>query len=230
MSKVEKAVNSDKVFYKIVEGSLRQKANEGHPEAIRRDWTAGGESGTVWEIPSKAIHGIITDVSFYEGEKDGRKFTTLNIAFDENEDGKTPVVTVGIDTKYAQDILKKLPSVKLDQEVRLRPFSFMPEGEDRNVVGVEMTHRDHMGNFTIKIKDYFYDGEKNREGYPVPPKAKEDMTSKDWKRYFEDAHEYVIEYVKEKIVPKFSKEGRSDAALEEVLDEPLGSDPDKIPF
>lgn len=230
MSRVEKATNSDKIFYKIVEGSLRQKVNEGHPEAVRRDWQAGGESGTVWEIPSKSIIGRITDVSFYEGEKDGRKFTTLNIAFDANEDGMTPIVAVGIDTKYAQDILKKLPNVRLDEEVRLRPFSFMPEGEDRNVVGVEITHQDHMGNFTLKVKDFFYDAEKreSKNGYPVPPKDKEEMTSKDWKRYFEDAHEYVIEYVKENIVPKFTKEGRQNAALDNALED---EDPLKgIPF
>lgn len=230
MSKIERDAGANKIYLKIVEGSLRQRAQEGMPDAIRREWTAGGESGVVWEIPSKAAYGRITDVSFYDGEKDGRKFTTLNISLDENEDGKIPVITCGVDTKYAQDILKKLPSVKFDQEVRLRPFSFLPEGEDRNVVGVEITHRDHMDNFTIKVKDFFYDSEKreSKHGYPVPPKSKEDMTSKDWKRYFEDANDFVIEYVKEKIVPKFTKEGRQDIALDNVID---GKDPlDGIPF
>lgn len=230
MSKIERDLGANKIYLKIVEGSLRQKSQEGNPEAIRREWQAGGESGIVWEIPSKAAYGHITDVSFYEGEKDGRRFTTLNIALDEDENGKTPILTAGIDTKYAQDILKKLPNIKFDQEVRLRPYSFLPEGEDRNVVGVEITHRDNMENFTLKVKDFFYDSEKkeSKHGYPVPAKEREEMTSKDWKRYFEDANDFVIEYIKEYIVPKFSKEGREAAALDNVIDD---KDPlSEIPF
>lgn len=234
MSRVEKDTNSNKMYLKIVDGSLRQKASEGHPEAIRRDWTAGGESGTVWEIPSKAAFGIITDVSFYEGEKDGRKFTTLNITLDENEDGKVPVLTAGIDTKYAQEILKKLPNVDFENEVRIRPYSYLKEGDDKNTVGVEITQRGSDNTFSKKVNDYFYDWDKRevKHGYPKPPKEKEDMTSKDWRRYFEDANDFVIEYIKSKIVPKFTVQSKADPieALDDVLEEKDAINPDDIPF
>lgn len=231
MSKIERDSGANKMYLKVVDGGLRQKSQEGIPEAIRREWTAGGESGVVWEIPYKAIIGKITDLSFYEGEKEGRKFTTLNITLDENEDGKTPVITAGIDTKYAQEILKKLPNIKLDQEVRIRPYSYLKEGNDKNTVGVEITHRDNMGNFTLKVNDFFYDWEKREEknGYPKPPKEKEEMTSKDWRRYFEDANDFVGEYIKEKIIPKFAKDIKTDPA--KAIDDAFDSAfPDKPPF
>lgn len=208
MSHIEKDTGANKMYFKCVEGSLRQKSQEGAPGAIRREWTAGGESGVVWEIPSKAVFGKIIDISFYEGEKDGRKFTTLNITLDENENGNVPVVTAGIDTKYAQDILKKLPNIDFDQEVRIRPYSYLKEGDEKNTVGVEITQRNTDETFTKKMGDFFYDWDTRevKNGYPETPKKKEDMTSKDWRRYFEDANEFVINYVKENILPNFKPE------------------------
>lgn len=231
MSTIEKDFGANKIYLKIVEGSLRQKVQEGHPEAVKRDWVAGGESGAVWEIPSKAAYGRITDVSFYEGEKDGRRFTTLNIALDESEDGKTPIITAGVDTKYAQDILKKLPNVDLSQEVRIRPYSYMKEGDDRNTVGVEITQRDQAEQFTKKIGDFFYDFEtkESKHGYPTPPKERTEMTNKDWRRYFEDANDFVVEYVKEHIVSKFITGGVNDVGSKAIAD-PEEDDFSSIPF
>lgn len=200
---LERRSDSNKVYLKIVEGELKQRSQEGAPDAVRREWQAGGESGVVWEIPFTAKKGRIADVSFYEGEKDGRKFTSLNLTFAPNDEGKVHVIAVGINTKYAQDILTKLPNVDLSQEVRIRPYSFKPENEDKNVVGVEITQKDSQGKFTKKIDNFFYDSEtkQSKNGYPVPPKPKDEMTSKDWRRYFEDANDFVIEYTKAHIIP-----------------------------
>lgn len=234
MSRIEKEQGANKIFLKIVEGSLRQKVSEGHPEAVLRKWQAGGESGEIWEVPSKAAYGKITNVSFYEGEADGRKFTTLNIELDENEDGKIPVITCGVSTKYAQHILSKLPNIRPDEEVRIRPYSYLKEGNDKNTTGVEITRRDGQDQFTLKVNDFFYDWDKRevKNGYPEVPKAKEDMTSKDWRRYFEDANDYVIDYIKTKVIPKFEKESAKaqskgvDAEEVQDLDEVFPDDPE----
>lgn len=235
MSKIEKERDANKMFLKIVEGSLRQKSYEGHPEARKRDWTVGGESGTTWEISSPAAFGKIVDVTFYEGDSNGRKFTSLNIELDPNEEGKSPVITTGVETKYAQAFLKMLPNIPLDEEVRIRPYSYLKEGDEYNTVGMEILTRDNQDKFTKRVEDFFYDWEKREEkhGYPKPPKSKDEMSSKDWKRYFEDANEYVINYTKENILPKFTVQSKVDSvdALDEVLDEPKDNiNPDDIPF
>ena len=232
MSKIERDTNSNKIFLKIVDGGLKQKAAKGIPEAVEREWTAGGESGTVWEIPHKAVYGKITNVSFYEGEKDGRKFRTLNIQLDENENGNIPIIAVGIDTKYAQEILKRLPNVNFDEEVRIRPYSFLPENEDKNIVGVELTQRDTQGEFKKKVDNYFYDAEKkaSKNGYPIPPKEKDEMTNKDWRRFFEDANDFVIEYIKENVCPRFTEEGKKNVRMDAALDSRDDIDPKDIPF
>ena len=87
---------------------------------------------------------------------------------------------------------------------------------------MEITRRDHTDNFTLKVNDFFYDWDKRevKNGYPTPPKPKEEMTSKDWRRYFEDANEFVIEYVKTKVAPKFNndKVGSPTEELDKVID------------
>jgi hypothetical protein len=66
---------SNKLYLSIVQGSLKQSVPEGTPGAVRREWEAGGEKGVKFEIPYKAYTGRITNVYFYDGESNGRKFS-----------------------------------------------------------------------------------------------------------------------------------------------------------
>jgi hypothetical protein len=206
MSGIEKETGSNKVFLKIIEGSLRQAVPAGTPDAVEREWQAGGKTGVSIELVHKAAFGHITEVSFYDGESDGRKFTTLNITLDENEDGKKPVIGVGIGTKYAQDLMKKLPSVDFKDEVRIRPFSYIPEGEDKNVTGVEILQRDGTGAFTKKVNNFFIkqEGEKwiPTNGFPVRPKPYEDQTEEEREIYKIQCRAFLMRVIKEKIAPK----------------------------
>ena len=57
MSKTETS-SSNKQYLSIVQGSLRQSVPEGTPEAVRREWEAGGDKGVKHEIVFKAITGV----------------------------------------------------------------------------------------------------------------------------------------------------------------------------
>jgi len=200
MSKIEKDTGNNKIFLKIIEGSLRQSVPEGTHDAILREWQAGGQTGTVHEIVHKAAYGKIIDVSFYDGEKDGRKFKTLNITLDENEDGKTPVIGVSVCTKYAQDIMKKLPNINFDEEVRIRPFSFIPDGEEKNVVGVEITQRDKEDNFTKKVENHFIEKKTTDgiekwlpiNGFPAREKTYNEQTDEEREIYKIQVRSFLI--------------------------------------
>lgn len=211
MSKLE-ANENNKVYLSIVQGSLRQSVQKGTQGAIEREWEAGGESGTKYEKVHSAATGFIKDISFFDGESKGRKFTNINIVLDENEEGKQPVLSTGIATRYASDILKKLPNINFEEEIRLRPYAFQPEGEDKTVTGVEITQRDHTGNFEKKITSFFH--KKNKEdkweainGYPIPEGNTNDFTTDDWDIFYKQARKFLINYTKEKICTKFSEEG-----------------------
>lgn len=211
MSNLETNQNSNKVFLSIVQGSLRQSVTEGTPNAVKRDWEAGGEKGTKWEIPFRAISGNITDIQFYEGESNGRKFKTLNIVLDETPEGKIPVITTGLSTRYATDLLKKLPSIDLKGEVRFRPFSFIPDGEEKEVIGMEVMQRDPVtGNFEKKIYSHFHkkDGDKwtSINGYPIP---EEGLDSDGWKIFYMQATRFMSSYIQNNVLPKLQKDGFS---------------------
>lgn len=201
-----KSSTSDKKFLKIAEGKIREKVPEGTQGAIARTWEAGGKSGTTHEFVFDEITGRITNVSFYEGEHEGKKFTSLNIELDKI-DGKTPVLSVGLDSKYAGDAMKKLPNVDFNEEVKIRPFSFIPDGEEKPVVGMEFKQRDGLGQFEKKIHNFFgkKEGEKwvPANGFPVPEGDVALYSSDDWKIFYLGVKKFLVNYTKEHICSKF---------------------------
>jgi len=237
MSKIETNEGNNKVFLKIIEGSLRQSVPAGTPDAVVREWQAGGDSGMVNELVFKSVIGKIQKVDIYDGEKDGRKFTTLNITLDENEANKVPVVGTSINTKYAQDLMKKLPSVDFDEEVRIRPFSFIPDGEDKAITGVEITQRDGRGEFTRKVDNFFVkkSGDKWEfiNGFPKREKPYDDQTEEEREIYKIQAKGFLIRYLKEKVMTKFDRQPtRIPKSYEEEHNLPRMDeiDPEAIPF
>lgn len=222
MASLEAATN-DKKYLSIVDGSIREKVAEGTPNAIRREWEAGGEKGVKFELIYKQITGRIVGVEFYDGESGGRKFRNLNLRFEEI-DGKTPILSVGLSTRYATDLLKKLPNIDLKEEVLLRPYSFTPDGEEKEKVGVEIKQRDYTGNFEKKITNFFHkkEGEKwvEANGYPAPT----DEDREDWKFYYLKAGKFLEGYTKQHIIPQFEGEvAATEYPAEEI-------DPESIPF
>lgn len=190
---------------------MRQSVPEGTPNAQKRTWQAGGKNGVKNELVYNAVVGRITDVSFYEGEHEGKKFQTLNIQLAAETEGEpSPVISAGIDTKYAADLMKKLPNVNFDEEVRIRPYSYIPNGKEKPTTGVELMERDGVtGNFTRKIDSFFdsYDEKAKKftsqNGFPTPQGDTRDYTSDDWKIYFLTVKRFLVNYTKENITARF---------------------------
>lgn len=189
-----KADQNNKIYLSIANGKLVQKVPAGTPGAVERKWEVGGKSGTKYELVFDNISGKITGVSFYNGEKDGRKFQNLIVEFDEF-DGKTPVLSINSKTKYAEDIMKKLPNVDLSQEVKVRPFSFTPEGEDRAVTGVDLRQGNEWGT---SVKDYYYDKEKKQTLHGAPEPTKEEKEEGDWETYYRRRNKFFIKATTER--------------------------------
>jgi len=233
MAKLEKQ-QSDKLFITIAEGALRQSVPEGTPDAQKRTWQAGGKSGVKNELVYNAVVGMITDVTFYDGEHEGKKFQTLNIQLDAEEGAPAPVISAGIDTKYAGDLMKKLPNVNFDEEVRIRPFSYIPNGKEKPTTGVELMQRDPVtGNFTKKVESFFdsYDEQAkkfiSKNGLPTPQGDVTRYVSDDWKIYFLQVKRFLVDYTKENISARFQV---ANLPKPVEYDKTNGMNPDDIPF
>lgn len=199
-------VENSKIFLGIAGGKIVQTVPEGTPGAVKREWEAGGRKGVKFELQHDNITGTIEEVYFYEGESDGRKFTSLNIKFDKGENGKYPVLTISPTTKYGQDLMKKLPGVNFREDVKIRPFKFIPDGEDREVTGVEIKQRDGTGQFNKKINNFFWDAIKKTGKNGLPSPTDEEKENSDWEMYYKRVDRFLVKHTKEVVCSKFVKQ------------------------
>lgn len=246
MSKEGKRDDS-KIYWSVIDGKFRTEVPENHPEVEVRHWKVGQDSGTKYERSVDWLDGVVTEVSFYEGESGNRKFKTLNIVLDADEKGKKPVITTGVKTKYAEDMLKKLPGMHIGKEVRFRPFSFVsPEHGDRKVTGMFMAQSNGKGEFTDVLTSAFHFRSEPKgqwkvrpdSGYPLPEGDTSEYSTDDWKLYFLQVSRFLVKYCTENIIPKFmpmqkTREELHDEAIAGVAKDmyPEGEiNPDDIPF
>ncbi len=202
MSKEQKA-ESNKRYFSIIGGTLRTQVPPTHPEAVAREWeSSDGKKGTKYEREVRALFGKIVDIQLYDGDF-GKN---LNIVLDPDEDGISPVVSIGCATRYGEDLLRKLPGISLEKEIRIRPFAFTPDGDEKEVQGVEITHQDNDGKYTVKVGNFFIGADKKPlHGYPEVDFQVEGADSDDWKMYYTKARKHMMKYLEEQVIPKFAK-------------------------
>lgn len=209
-------------WYSINEGKFKKKVTEETEGAIARKWeTPDGKSGIKYELHYNALFGIIQSIKIVEGEYGQQVVVQL----DKDEDGETPMIAISMNSKYGVDFLKKLPNIKLDQEVRLMPFNF--ENDDgKEVTGIRVDHKDGDGKFKVKVENFFSDGTKSINGYPEPAaNAKETYSKADWKNYFGYVvPKFLTTYTTENVLPKF----HGKTTMPEYPEEEIK--PEDIPF
>ena len=211
-------------YYNIIDGTFRVTVPKDHPEAEERQWEASdGTKGTKYERVVHALFGTIKSIAFH----DGQYGKTVQIILDENEDGDAPIVSFGTSSRYGEDFLKRLPSIKLDEEVKFYPFTFTPEGKDKEVSGLALFHKDNEGKFTVKIPNYFVDQEakKPTNGYPTPEGDTSTFDSDDWKAFYIKARKFLIKYAEENVIPKIATTTKKTIEYPE-----MDINPDDIPF
>ena len=212
-------------YYTIVEGKFRRKVDETHEGAVRREWsTPDGKSGVKYELVYNALFGVIENVRFVDGDYGKQVMVTL----DKDEDGETPIIALSVGSKYGVDFLKKLPAIKLDQEVRLMPFNFNNDDGDE-VTGLRVDHKDDEGKFKVKVENHFFNGTKSANGFPdVTEDEKKSWGKEDWKNYFTYVvPKFLVAYTTDNVLTKFSPEKKA-TALPDYPEEEIN--PEDIPF
>jgi len=176
------------------DASLRLVVDEGTPKSVVREYEdKNGVKKTKCELVYKSLKGIITDLSFYDGDY-GKQ---LNVELTDGDD--VLVLAMSTAQNFGEDFMKKLPNIDFANEVVITPYAFDDEsGKTRKGVTIF--------NKGDKISNFFYDSVKktNINGYPDPKPTKGDKprTKDDWKIYFLEARQFLIEYTEEHIVSK----------------------------
>ncbi len=230
-------------YYSIKEGSFRLPTDKEDPEAVRREYTnpKTKEEGVAYERVFKALYGIISDISFTENTlKDGTVLKSINIVLGEDEAGIAQIVSVGTNSRFASDFLKKLPAIDLSRPVCLMPYDFEPKDGGPRRVGISITHQNpDTDTFDVKIQNFFVKAEE-KDGkmtytnlHGLPEATEEDR--EDWEFFYKKEAKFLINYAKTHIIPQFNGEraatgqiGGNKEPLDAVLDD--APNPDEIPF
>ena len=214
-----KEKQSSGTYLGIIGGKFRQSVPQGTPGAILRTWeTKDGKKGEKWEKEYESLTGKITGINFYDGEF-GKNITVFFKDGDEDYG-----LTLGVATPYAEDLMKKIPAVIFDKTLTVSPYDFTDDkGKRRRGITIYQDGK--------KIQDFFTDENRKKiNGAPSPEGDTDTYDSEDWKMYYTKLRKFNINYITEKIVPKFGKVEKSaaDKAWEALPGEDI--DPDNIPF
>ena len=202
----------EKIYANIIsDGSIRVRSSESDPEAVRRDYELkDGTKGTKFERVYNELSGLITGISFYDGDF-GK---TLHVTVTDDE---MPVIlSMSMSSNYAEDLLKKIPNLDLLKPVVLKPYSF-EDDKKKLRKGISLVQDEK------KIQNFFYDAEKKTvlHGFPeIDPKKKYDKD--DWKIYFMTTRKFLEKFITDNICPMFlglTPEGVAEAVGGKIVDE-----------
>lgn len=212
------------LYYTVIDGTFRTKVDANHPQAVMREYeTREGAKATKYERVVNSLTGFIEDIIVRDSDF-GKQ---LEVKLDKNAEGKNPILQFGVETSYGDDILKKLPAINYEKEVKIRPYAFTDD-DGKDVRGVAVTQL--IADEDVPVKNFFYDPEKkeNVNGYPIPDGNTDEYSKEDWKIYFLQARKFVLAYIAEYVIPKVQttkheQSGAPDYPKEEI-------NPEDVPF
>ncbi len=190
-----------KIYASIIsDGSIRVQSDSSNPNAVIRKYeTSDGKKGEKYEMVYQELYGKITAMEIKDGNYGKQLYVTLkDNPVVENEDLKDDVILcLSLSQSFADDLMKKLPNVALDETVTLTPYSFTDDKKKLRK-GITVWQKGE------KVPSFFYDGKKSVNGIPDLPK-KEVYTkwdSEDWKVYFIKISKFLQKYLEEKVIPE----------------------------
>ena len=175
------------------DGTLRTVVDKNTPGAVEREYeTSDGKKGSKFELVFAKLEGKITNIAFWEGDY-GK-----NLQIEVENAGEKAVLSVGVESSFGEDIMKKLPNIALDKEISFEPFAFEND-KGKQVKGVSIKQGGE------KIANYYWDADKKKplNGLPKIDGKAENFDKDDWKVHFIKVRKFLTEEVQKLIEVKF---------------------------
>ena len=200
--------SSGKPYLRIVGGNLVQKVDKDTPNARHREYELpNGTKGEKWELAFMNWNAKILGITFKETEYGEDCVIDLEDA----------ILTLPVASRYFSDFACKIFSGDIKKSFLFHPYDI--EGDNGRKTGISLQQDGE------KLKNFFYDGEKNLHGFPEPDEEKKVKKSY-WKIYFTEVAEFLIDKLKEL---EFTKpEIEEDETPENTVDEDIKID--DLPF
>lgn len=200
----------------LADGKIHVTVPEGTEGAVERKYATeedkkdgdNEKSGVKHELLYTELTGMLLKVDFHEGNYGKNLLLTIG----EEDDEKPVTLSLSTESNFGEDVMKKLPNINLKKEVTLTPYSFPDKRTGKNKRGVTITQPGKKGEVE-KIGNFYYDADKKAaaNGYPATPKPKvkgKALAKSDWRKFFGEAREFLIEDITERFK---IEEQKSDA-------------------
>jgi hypothetical protein len=196
-----KKANRQSTFLSVkADGKFHQQSEEGAPGAELYEWETERSSGSSWDIIYNEIEGRVSDIRFREVE--WGLMLDISIAW---EDGGA-TISLNAAHRYAEDLMKKLPAINFEEEVRLRPYNYKPKGSEKTYIGIAVYQLN--GREWDKLEGVFFNPEtkENLLGYPGDfpkknPKTKK-YDSNEIKIFNLKVIKFLTDYTTDNVIPK----------------------------
>ncbi len=181
------SIKADGLFHEKVSGPEIEGSK-------KREWELkDGTKGEKWELLYKDIKNVfIKDVAF----EDSDYGENILITFTDGESDIT--LAESTSGNFGSDIMKKLPNIVFSENMNVAPYAFLDADTGKPKRGVTFYQNE------TKVKDFFWDGEKNLHGFPVNTDKNPDKDS--WKVHFINVKKFLVNYTKENIIAKLDQD------------------------
>jgi hypothetical protein len=203
-------------YYTVLsDGKFHTEVEEGTEGAVRREYeTSDGKKGVKIERIAQTITGRLTNISIYEGDY-GK---LLQLTMGDND----LIISLPTQSSFGEDVMKKLPNIDVEKDVKLSPYSFVDEnGKTRKGISIVQDG--------VKVENYYHEKKGDKyvaiNGYPDIPADAKSYDSEDWKLFFGQARKFLVSQVQAHALYNAVKptEGEMPVAGESIS-------PEEVPF
>jgi hypothetical protein len=131
----------DRDYFNIMLGAIRKKCDPGYTNAESRTTKEGV---VIHELVYEAVNGVLMEVRFREDSEYGNKWSLVL-----NVNGSEMWVSMPESSRYASDLLRKLPNMHRGWDYDFKPFDFEKNGERRMGLSIKDGYTDE------KIQSYY---------------------------------------------------------------------------
>ena len=196
----------------LADGNIHLTVTPETPGAIKREYeTSDNKVGVKYELIFKDVSGYIRELAI----EDGKYGKILSISISDDLIVDEYVLSLGLASNYAEDILKKIKNVDITKPVIFAPWSFEDDkGKTRR--GVNMIQND------VKLENFYYDKEnkKNLHKFPEAEGDKAKYDSDDWVVYFTKVRKFLVAEITKWAEKAIPADGSHIPARSEDADEP----------
>jgi hypothetical protein len=214
---------NDELYYSVNLGRMRKRVLATDSGAVSR---INKENKEVWEKVLSAISGVLTSVSFRDGDYGEQWIVHIT------DEGKKYAIQIQADSEYGRSFLKKFPFMVKGSEYTFKPYDFASSGGKRTIgLGIEHTKtkekiQSYYQNFSPKEGEEGKWNVTNLHGYPEfdgDPKDKSDL-----KIHFAKVEKFLREGAEKHLKSGFDIPGKN--APKETEEFLAPEEKDDLPF